>query len=218
MKAKLALLPLAVLLAGASVVAFHPGVAYAAPRLAAAPRTPMIAAATYAIDPMHTSVSFEIEHMGLSKVHGRIDKFSGRVVEDPDLAKASVEFTGEIASIDTAVPARDKHIQAPDYFDAEKYPTLSFKSTKVAKAGEDYVVTGDLTIKGVSKSVAITFSHRGPVEAPGTGPARVGVIAQPFTIKRTDFGIGKGDKMPNGVMPLSDEVVMRLSLEATKEG
>ena len=216
MTAKLALVPLALALTGAGVVAFHPGVAHASPRLASSPATRIAEGGTYSVDPVHAGVSFEIVHMGLARVHGRITKFSGKIVEDPaDLGKSSVEFSGEVASLDTAVPPRDKHLQAADYFDAAAHPTLTFKSTKVAKAKEGYVVTGDLTIKGKTKSVEIPFQHYGPVE--GNGGTRVGIVAETFTIKRSDFGIGGTEKLPNGTMPLSDEVTMRVSLEATKE-
>ena len=216
MTIKLALVPFALALAGAGVVAFHPGVAHASPRLAAGPTTRMVEAATYSVDSMHAGISFEIVHMGLSRVHGRINKFGGKIVENPaDLGKSSVEFTGEIASLDTAVPPRDKHLQAADYFDAAAHPTLTFRSTKVAKTKDGYLVTGDLTIKGKTKSIEIPFKHYGPVE--GGGATRVGIVAETFTIKRSDFGVGGTDKMPNGTMPLSDEVTMRVSLEATKD-
>ncbi len=218
MNLKIALVPLTLAAAGVGVVAFHPGVAYAAPRLASGPATPMIQNGAYTLDPMHASISFEITHMGLSSVHGRLNKFRGTVVEDEkDLSKCSVEFTGEIGSLDTAVPPRDKHLQAAEYFDAVKFPQLTFKSTKVAKATKGYVVTGDLTIKGKTKSVSIPFQHYGPVEIPQMGAVVVGVVSEPITIKRSDFGIGSTDRLPNGTMPLSDEVVLRLSFEANRK-
>lgn len=217
MNLKLALIPLTLAAAGLGVVAFHPGVAYAAPRIASAPSAPL-QTGVYTIDPMHAGVSFEIMHMGLSSVHGRLGKFKGSVTESgADLTKASVEFTGEIATIDTAVPPRDKHLMSAEYFDAEKYPQLMFKSTKVEKTPKGYTVTGDLTIKGKTKSIAIPFQHYGPMENPQMGMSVVGIVADPITIKRSDFGIGGTDKMPNGVMPLSDEVVLRLSFEAGRK-
>ncbi len=206
-------------LAGGYVV-FHPGVAAAEPRFGAAPPVPFVESGDYTIDPQHGGVSFEITHLGLSKVHGRFNTFEGNIHEDAkDLGKSSVEFTAKIDSIDTAVAARDAHLRNADFFDAAKFPLLTFKSTKVAKARGGYVVTGDLTIKGNTKRVSIPFKHFGPSTLKGFGeqPTRVGVVAEPITIKRSDFGVGDTAPLPDGTIGASDEVVVRLSLEATKD-
>lgn len=213
----LLLFPLAVAAVGVSVVAFHPGRAYAEPRLASTGSTPLADDATFAIDPAHSSLSFEVVHLGLSHVHGRISKFSGTVKENADLTKASVEVTGQMATIDTAVGARDNHLRTADYFEVEKYPTFTFKSTKVEKTKDGYAVTGDLTIKDKTKKLTIPFKHYGPVSVQGQ-PTKIGIVGDPVVIKRSDFGVGTVQKMPNGSLALSDEVTIRLSFEgnATK--
>ncbi|RYG38517.1 polyisoprenoid-binding protein [bacterium] len=218
MKLKLALLPIALVASAAAYVAFHPGVAYAEPRLAGATPSTLDEGGEYTIDPMHASIYFEITHLGLSKVHGRFNAFSAKVHEDPkDLNKSTVEFSAKIDSIDTGVAPRDTHLKAPEYFDAAKFADLTFKSTKVAKAKNGYVLTGDLTIKGNTKKITIPFKHYGPYTMKGMGdqPTRIGIIAEPITIKRTDFGIGDAKALPDGTMGVSDEVIVRLSFEAT---
>jgi len=219
MKLKLAFAPFAIAAGFAAYLALHPGVAYAEPRLASGVPTSFAQKpANYTIDPQHTSLYFEITHLGLSRVHGRINKFSGKVLEDEkDLTKSSVELTAEIDSIDTAVAARDAHLKTADFFDAAKYPTLKFKSTKIVKSKDGYILTGDLTIKDKTKSISIPFKHYGPFSMPNMPdqPTRIGVIAEPITIKRSDFGVGSQFKFPDGTEGASDAVTVRISMEAT---
>ncbi|MGV3616758.1 MAG: YceI family protein [Fimbriimonas sp.] len=214
MKFKSALIPVTLALGFVSVIAFHPGRAYAEPRIAQGKAAPMIVSGTYNVDPMHSGVYFEIVHMGLARVTGRFNKFSGKIVEDAkDLGKSSVEFTAQVDSVDTMIPARDTHLKNADFFEVEKYPTLKFKSTKVAKTKEGYVVTGDLTIKDKTKSISIPFKHYGPLKHEMMGTV-VGIVAEPIVIKRSDFGVGSTTPLPDGTMGASDEVTIRISLEA----
>jgi polyisoprenoid-binding protein YceI len=220
MNARFALIPLVAVAGFGAYVAFHPGVAYAEPRMAVGRPTPLGKTASYTFDPDHTSVYFEITHLGLSKVTGRINKFAGRIIEDEsDLTKSSVEFTGEIATIDTGVAPRDKHLCSADFFEVARYPTLTFKSTKVAKTKTGYTVTGDLTIKGTTRSVSIPFKHYGPYQIQGVPgqPPRIGIVADPITIKRSDFGVGSTKPLPDGTMGASDEVIVRISFEGLLE-
>lgn len=219
MNIRFTLIPLAVAVACAGYVAFHPGVAYAEPRFATLPATEFADQASYTVDVDHCSISFEITHLGLSQTHGRFNKFSGKLKEDAqDLTKSSVEFTAQIDSIDTAVAARDKHLLTADFFDAAKYPTLTFKSTKVEKTKDGYAVTGDLTIKDKTKSITIPFKHYGPYTLTvGDMSTRVGVVADPIKIKRSDFGVGADFKLPDGREGASDEVIVRISFEAIKD-
>ncbi|MCW5937487.1 MAG: YceI family protein [Fimbriimonadaceae bacterium] len=197
------------------VGAFHPGVANADPVRSKGAASVFTEEATFKIDSMHAHIGFEINHLGLSEVHGRFDKFEGTIHEDPaDLTKSRVEFSAEVASINTAVPMRDQDLRSERYFSAEQYPTMTFKSSKVSRNGEGYTVTGELTLRGKSKEVTIPFKHYGPIKA---GPQeRIGVVAEPIKIKRSDFGVGSMEKMPNGTLPLSDEVIVRISFEAIK--
>jgi polyisoprenoid-binding protein YceI len=218
MNLKITLTPIAIAAGLAAYVTLHPGRAYTEPRLASVNSTPIGQQASYTIDPGHTSVYFEITHLGLSKTQGRFNKVSGKIREDVrDLTKSSVEFTAQVDSLDTALPVRDEHLRAAEYFDVAHHPELTFRSTKVAKAKGGYVVTGDLTIKGTTRTVAIPFKHYGPLTLQGVGdqPPRIGVIAEPITIKRTDFGVGTNKKLPDGTPGASDEVTVRISLEAT---
>jgi polyisoprenoid-binding protein YceI len=202
----------------AAFVALHPGVGFAEPRIAVGEATPFAPPASYTIDPMHGNIAFEITHLGLSEVHGRFNKFSGKIREDAqEIGKSSVEFTAQADSLDTALAMRDEHLRGPEYFDTARYPELTFKSTTVARAGDGYVVTGDLTIKGQTKSIVLPFKHYGPLSLKGVGDdsTRVGIIAEPITIKRSDFGVGKDIRLPDGTEGASDAVTVRISLEAT---
>lgn len=191
-------------------VAFHPGVvALAESKVESAPVP--VASGTYAIDPFHTSISFEIGHLGLTKVHGRFNKFEGAIdYNAADPTKSTVNVTIQVASVDTAVAPRDEHLRSADYFDVAKYPEINFRSTAVRKTAKGMVADGVLTMKGISKPVSIPFKLGGPVDV--RGRQIIGVDAEPITIKRSQFGMQDG-LQPGG---LSDEVSIRLGVEAAK--
>lgn len=217
MKSRITLIPIALAAGFAAYLALHPGVAYTEPRIDAGKPTTFARQASYSIDAMHAGIYFEITHLGLSKVSGRFNKFSGKIVEDEnDLTNSSVEFTAQVDSVDTAVAARDTHLRTADFFEVAKYPEMTFKSTKVAKEKDGYVVTGDLTIKGKTRSVSIPFKHYGPLTLTvGDKATRIGIVAEPITLKRSDFGVGNQFKLPDGTEGASDAVTVRISLEAT---
>lgn len=201
----------------ASYVTFHPGVAFAAPSYATPQNAKLPATGSYTVDPAHTSVGFEIGHLGLSKVQGRFTKNAGKIViDEKDLSKSSVEFTIDTASVDTAVAPRDAHLRTPDFFDAEKYPTIAFRSTAIKKAGKGYVAEGDLTIKATTKKIRIPFKAYGPITDPWKS-TRVGFVSEPIEINRQDYGIAYNDKLPDGTPAVANEVTIRLSLEATQD-
>jgi polyisoprenoid-binding protein YceI len=146
---------------------------------------------SWKIDPNHTAAQFSVRHMGISTVRGAFTKVSGSVDFDPaNPGKSSVEATIDATSIDTRVEMRDKDLRSPNWFDVEKYPTITFKSKSVQATGQGKLkITGDLTIHGVTKEVLLDVD--GP-SAPVTDPkgnAHVGASAS-TTIKRTDFGVG----------------------------
>ena len=212
---KLALLTLAVPAALGAVLVFHPGVAFEATPLTKLPQADL--SGTYTVDPMHTSVGFEIVHMGLSHVQGRFDKIEGKLVVDPkNPDRSSVTFRIMTESVDTNVAPRDADLRSKNYFDVAEYPEILFTSTRFQKKDKGYVVIGNLTMHGVTKEVQIPFEAHGPKVVGGQFGTRVGVVSAPLTLSRLAFGVGNGDKM-NGVMALSDEVTIRLSLEATRD-
>ena len=182
---------------------------------AAAPRPQ--ATETYMIDPVHSTIGFSVRHLVINYVPGRFKEFQGTIQYDPsDVTKSSVEFTAKVASIDTGVAPRDNHLRSPDFFDAAKYPDMTFKSTKVERKGKDaYVARGTFTLKGVSKEIAIPFKLYGPVTDPRK-TVRLGVEAS-LTINRQDYGVSWSQKLDNGGLVVANDVNVQLNLEAVKK-
>ncbi|HJQ34126.1 MAG TPA: YceI family protein [Pyrinomonadaceae bacterium] len=170
----------------------------------------------YKIDPAHSLIGFAVRHLEINWVEGRFKDFSGTInFDDKDVTKSSVEFSAKVASVDTEVEARDKHLRTADFFDAEKYPEMSFKSTGVERKGKDaYVLHGELTIKGVTKPVALPFTLTGAVKDPW-GNTRFGVEAQ-TKINRRDFQINYGNAFAGGGLDVGNEVTIKLRLEAVQ--
>jgi polyisoprenoid-binding protein YceI len=170
-------------------------------------------AETYSIDPGHSEVGFSIRHM-VTNVRGRFNDFSGTVNMDPkNLPKSSVELHIKAASIDTAVPDRDKHLRGADFFDVEKYPEITFKSESIAPAGKDkYNVTGTLTLHGVSKKVTLPVSFLGQAKDPWGG-TRAG-FETATTLNRKDYGIVWNKAIDNGGVLLGEDVKVEINLEA----
>lgn len=173
-----------------------------------------IAAGQYKIDPAHSIIGFSIRHLEIAWVEGRFKDFSGTInFDDKDVTKSTVEFSAKVQSIDTGVEPRNAHLRTADFFDAAKYPDLTFKSTRVERKGNNsYALHGDLTIKGVTKSVSLPFSITGAVKDPW-GNSRFGIEAQ-TKINRRDFGINYGNALSNGGFDVGDEVTVKLHLEA----
>jgi polyisoprenoid-binding protein YceI len=175
-----------------------------------------IPAGDYKIDPAHSIIGFAIRHLEINWVEGRFKDFSGVIhYDDKDVTKSSVEFTAKIESIDTGVAPRDKHLRTADFFDAEKYPEMTFKSTSVERKGKNgYVLNGDLTLKGVTKPVSLPFTIAGAIKD-GGGNTRFGIDAQ-TKINRRDFGITWGKTLESGGFDVGNEVTINLNLEAVK--
>jgi polyisoprenoid-binding protein YceI len=178
--------------------------------------TSLFAAETFVVDKVHSEATFQVRHM-MSKVSGKFDDFSGKI--EIDRAKpgaSSVEFTIKTASINTGVADRDKHLRTADFFDAEKYPEITFKSTKIvpAKTKNVYAVTGDLTIRGVTKHVTIPVEFNGFGKDPW-GNERAG-FSLTTTVNRKDYGINWNKALDNGGFLLSDDVTINVNLEAQK--
>ncbi|MFL6194402.1 MAG: YceI family protein [Thermoanaerobaculia bacterium] len=172
-------------------------------------------AETYTIDPGHSEVSFQVRHM-VSQVRGRFNAFSGTVQMDPkNLAGSSVEFRIKADSIDTNVADRDKHLRSADFFDAEKFPEITFKSKSITAAGKDkYNVTGALTMHGVTKDVTLPVTFLGEGKDPWGG-TRAG-FETATTLNRKDYGIIWNKAVDNGGVLLGDDVKVEINLETTK--
>jgi len=161
---------------------------------------------TWKNDKPHSQLGFTVTHLGVSDVSGTFNDFEATVNSTkPDFSDASFELTAKVASIETRVEARNNHLKSPDFFDAEKYPVLTFKSTSLTKNGNNsYKVTGDLTIHGVTKQVTMDVLYRGTVENPMSKKQTAGFQLK-GTINRLDFGVG--EKFPN--MMVSNEVIIK---------
>lgn len=174
-----------------------------------------LASGTYNFDPAHTVVGFGVRHLGIAIVEGRFKDIKGTVNFDAsELSKSSVQFSAKIDSIDTGVAPRDTHLKSADFFEAEKYPELTFKSTKVERSKGRLILTGDLTIKGVTKQVSFPFTMTGGIKDPWGG-TRFGIAAQ-TNVNRRDFGINFGNTLPSGALDVANEVSVELHIEAVK--
>jgi polyisoprenoid-binding protein YceI len=173
-------------------------------------------AQTYKIDPVHSSVSFKIRHF-FSKVPGQFKEFEGTIAMDTsDLSKSKAEATIKTASIDTGNTKRDDHLRSADFFDAAKYPTITFKSTTWAQVEKDvYNVAGDLTIHGVTKPVTLK------VKFLGAGPDAMGGVRGGWeattTVDRTAFGVSWNKAVEGGGTILGNDVEITLNVEAVKQ-
>lgn len=186
--------------------------------LSALTALPMVASAkpeAFTVDAAHSGISFQIRHF-FSEVPGRFTDFSGKIVWDAEKPEAStVDITVQAKSINTDNANRDGHLQSPDFFDVEKHPTLTFKSTSVkAKDEKTLTVVGDLTVKGVTKKTTIEVSRLGVMEL-GAGKAKAG-FKTTFAIDRKDFGITWNKNLDQGGTVLGDEVPVTVLFEADR--
>jgi polyisoprenoid-binding protein YceI len=165
---------------------------------------------TFKIDPVHSSIVFSIKHLGVADFYGRFNDLSGQVVFDKAApSKSSVEVTIPVESVDTKNEKRDQHLKSPDFFNAKQFPMIVFKSKSVEESGDNYKVTGDLTLHGVTKPLTLDIK-RGP-DGKGMEDEIRGGGQTHFTIKRSDFGM---DFMQGA---LGDEVTVFLSFEGVKQ-
>jgi polyisoprenoid-binding protein YceI len=169
----------------------------------------------WAIDPTHAHVGFTIPHMVVSEVEGQIKQFKGKVLlDEKDLKNSQVEFTAEIASIDTENADRDKHLKGPEFFDAEKFPQLTFKSSRITKAGKGYKLEGELTVHGVKKPVVLDATVSDSVTSPWGKQVRAAKITG--KLKRSDFGLTWNKTLDKGGMLVGDTVDLNIKLELNK--
>lgn len=190
--------------------------AFAAAAAVLVSATSLFAADTFVVDKNHSEATFQVRHM-MSKVSGKFDDFAGSVAIDrAKPAASSVQFTIKTASIDTGNGDRDKHLRTGDFFDAEKYPDITFKSTKIAasKKKNVYDVTGDLTMRGVTRRVTIPVEFNGFGKDPW-GNERAG-FSLTTTVNRKDYGINWNKALDNGGLLVGDEVTINVNIEAAK--
>ncbi|MGQ0761000.1 MAG: YceI family protein [Acidobacteriota bacterium] len=167
----------------------------------------------YRMDVAHSTIGFSIRHNELALVSGRFKDFTGTIsYDDKDATKSSVEFKAKVESIDTGVEARDRHLRTADFFEVEKFPEMTFKSTRVERKGKNLLLHGDLTLKGITKPVTLPFTLTGAIKD-GRGNTRIGIAAQ-TKIDRRDFGITWGRALPGGGFDVAHDVMIDLQLEA----
>lgn len=166
------------------------------------------------VDASHSRVGFVARHLMIAKTRGHFNSFSGVVTVPEDRLQTTVEATVDIASIDTADANRDGHLKTGDFFDAEKFPTMTFKSTKVEPDGGDYKLTGDLTLHGVTKSVTFELEFDGVSKDPWGG-TRAGFSAS-ADINRKDWGLEYNAVLETGGVLIGDKVKIELEIELVK--
>jgi polyisoprenoid-binding protein YceI len=175
------------------------------------------AATTYSIDPAHSSANFKVRHMMISNVRGEFGKVAGTVHFDPrNPTAAGITAEIDVNSINTREPQRDGHLKSADFLDAAKYPTIRFQSTSVQPAGPGgYKVTGDLTIRGVTREVVLKVDGPTPENKDPWGKLRSGAEAT-ARISRKDFGLTWNQALETGGVLVGDEVDINLDVELVK--
>lgn len=165
----------------------------------------------FAIDGMHSKIGFEIPHLVISTVEGKFDKYEGTFTVDKKIDKSKVEVSIDVDSINTGIGQRDTHLKSPDFFDAAKYPKMTFTSTKVSQKDETLTVTGDLKIKDVSKKITFDLKYLGAVKD-GYGAEKLAFKGK-TKISRKEFGLKWNQAVEAGPV-VGDEVEISLALEA----
>ena len=170
----------------------------------------------WAIDASHSEVQFKVKHLLISNVTGKFKVFAGTAeTEGDDLSTAKATFTAEIDSVDTNNEQRDGHLKSGDFFDAANNPQITFVSTGLAKDGDDYKLTGDLTLRGVTKSVTLKAEISHTVTDPW-GQTRFGVEVN-GKINRLDFGVSFGMVSETGAVLLGNDVTLHIAAEFVKQ-
>ncbi|MEJ9228584.1 YceI family protein [Peribacillus butanolivorans] len=171
----------------------------------------------WAIDPTHSTIEFSVKHMMIAKVKGSFNKFEANISANPsDLTTAEIDFTVDVASIDTRNADRDNHLRSADFFDVEKNPTLTFKSTKIVKTGDDeYDVTGDVTLNGFTNEETFAITFEGQGKDPW-GNEKAGFSGK-GKVKRSDYGLTYNAALETGGVLIGDQITLTIEIEAAKE-
>lgn len=158
----------------------------------------LVAQTTWVEDPAHSKLGFTVTHLGIADVPGHFGDYDVTIqASEEDFSDAQVELTVQTASVETRVERRNSHLKSPDFFNVEKYPTMTFTSTGIREVGEkQYELTGDLTLHGVTRPVTVTMTYRGTIQNEMTRGARKAGIQITGTIDRSDFELGSGFPPP----------------------
>jgi polyisoprenoid-binding protein YceI len=171
--------------------------------------------ARYDIDPEHSMIEFRVAHMVISKTTGHFKDYTGFIEMDPDAQTVkTIEATVKTASVNTNHEKRDTHLRTADFFDVEKYPTMTYKLKQYQKNGDHYTATGDLTLRGVTKEVTLTGNFNGITKDPW-GNVRAGFNAE-GKLNRKDFGMVWNKALDSGGLVVGDEVLIKLDIECIK--
>jgi len=173
---------------------------------------PGLVAGTWTIDPIHSEVSFSVRHMMVSKVRGHFTTFEGTITVGEDLLASSVEVSIDLSSIDTREENRDAHLRSGDFFDVATHPTATYRSTGVRQSGDHYILDGDLTLHGTTRSVPLELESNG-VSPDMAGGTRSGFSAS-AEISRKDFGMEFNMPLDGGGVVVGDAVHLTLEVEA----
>lgn len=170
----------------------------------------------YKIDPAHSSVNFAVDHMVVNTVHGRFRQFEGTITVDPDNNNALTAASGTIQtkSIDTDIEKRDDHLRSPDFFDAEKFPTITFESSEVKRDANGLVLVGKFTMHGVTKDVSLPCTLKGPIKSPMGG--MVMGLEVNAKLNRKDYGLTWNKVIEAGGLMVGEDVTIQINAELVK--
>lgn len=172
-------------------------------------------ASNWEIDPAHTTAGFKVRHLMISNVKGEFTGIAGTInLDEKDLLKSKIDVSMDVGSVNTGNAKRDEHLKTADFFDAQKFPKLTFKSTKIEKSGDKLAMTGDLTLHGVTKPVTLMVELTTEIRDPW-GNVRRGANAT-GKLNRKDFGLTWNKTLDGGGVAVSDEVQLTIEAELTK--
>ena len=172
---------------------------------------PDYVAGTWKLDPAHSEISFTVKHLMISRVRGFFENFDVTIVTAADHHDSTIDATIDVASVNTNMAARDQHLRSSDFFLAQEHPEMTFSSTSIEGDGENFTVTGDLTLRGMTRSVVLTGEFGGII-TDGYGQTKAGATAT-AKINRHDFGVSWNNALEAGGMTLGDDVTIALDLQ-----
>lgn len=173
-------------------------------------------AGTWTVDPAHSEIGFVVRHLMVSKVKGRFTDVTGTITVADDVLASTVEATASAASIDTKESNRDTHLRSAEFFDVEQFPTLTFRSTGIRVAGDDFLLEGDLTIRRTTRPVTFDLEFNGASANPFSGGTPTAGFTASAELSRKDFGLEWNVALEAGGVMVGDKVKIQLEIEATK--